>query len=698
MKIFWSKKSSKKGSALMSVMCMMTFVIMMATIALTAVSSAHTNMVHEYKIQQAYYTAKSAAETTADYISSIGGPNSSNPNTSSLAYKLSTIAGQDGVKIEGEWTRGTTLGDYKVDIYGTPDPKVFKIVSTSEYNNATRTTALLVGPTTYDSGVNDFEDAVVGKREISKIGGNCRILGGLSTEEPFTGDNHNSAQRFSGNISSLTNVTLSMQKANTTEYFENHYGKGYYLIAGTIDDYGNMSGYLGLENTVAYTTTASDELDKNHSPWEYYSYFISGGVFRISHADPKDSGGILYKFASASGIPANEKAILVGGDFKFDTQSYAEFDAPVYVRGVLDLPDAANVVFKEPVYIYCDSTNRVKIKGNVTFEKGLYIYDETKVDQAYNNISGWSPAYGSNDRFTYYDNMLRDKLTIPSSKVDQYDYWVFSADERKQMGLDPAATSDVTGVVTKDEDKVNKYDFKVVKVNNVDTCQVDVTKNGTTTTMDGVAGKIVNYNNNTLTDKDCYRFTINESGYINSFNFQTGEYKEIIFDTNAPGGGYRDLYIRVATNDFSLQTHSNACRFFVKGRGNVYFFLSGTNIFKRGETVIQSMDFPGEPHFFFISNSSQDTLTIHFDAGSKTAESDTFDMFLYAPYTNITINGQLAFNGIIVGNDVEITGTSLERPFTYKSPVDSNGVPWSGGLANKTPTTTRYGVVMRLRS
>ncbi|MGN0660229.1 MAG: hypothetical protein ACI4JX_00760, partial [Oscillospiraceae bacterium] len=58
--ILLQRAVNKKGSVLFSVLCVMTFVVLLASIALAVTTSANQSMVYEVKEQQAYYTAKSA--------------------------------------------------------------------------------------------------------------------------------------------------------------------------------------------------------------------------------------------------------------------------------------------------------------------------------------------------------------------------------------------------------------------------------------------------------------------------------------------------------------------------------------------------------------------------------------------------------------------------------------------------------------
>lgn len=677
----------------MSVMCIMTFVIILGTVALTVTDAAHKNVVYQNKVQQAYYTAKSAAETTASYIMQ----HSSNKNATDGemakelydiydAYKADTTAAWSaGVNyIKGENSADTAIGSYSVDIYPTTNPNVFKIVANSNYQGITSSTAILVGP---NSGGAGYDDAIVGTGSAG-LSGSPQVSGGMTLNMPTISKNTGDIY-VGGNVTNTGNIDFAeLQHAFTTAYFESKYSSGLSIISsgnvvnedGTpmLNSEGKPISNGDLSIGDIFTTRDINGNNDDADVWKYYSYLACKGNFKIKAWANKSPEN--HSFATK--VTSEDKAILVGGDFITESVQYGIFDAPVYVGGIMNLQGAENIVFNKPVYIVGDTTSKdkIQIKGKVEFKEGLYIKDSSKVTEI--NITDTNGNkrdnnsfvhYGDDSGFEKYEQLLEQKLKIPKQKLDMYGLYDFG-DHEDEMGLNGHENDVKNYKITNDSNNLASLKYTI---------------NGTETTIPTVG----TYENNEI--------TINDSGYITKFDLnscRTGGVT-VCFDTNDySNGGYKDIYIRIATTDFGDANHFRDCYFTVKGKGNAYLYLEGDKRWVVNQCQINSVDEPGQPHFWLISNSEnkgeRENATIFFGGGTSGGADGRVEAYVYAPKTNIHFGGSTGFYGFVVGNKISLSsgsGVALE----YVPPKNPDG---SYNTSYSSDPSVSYSILLRTRN
>lgn len=667
----------------MSVMCVMSFVIILATVALTVTEAAHQNVVYQNKIQQAYFTAKSAADKTQAYISSIGGPSSS-ADEGTLRKELYDISQDLTSHIEGN-LQHSTIGDYQVDIYPTTNPNVFKVVATSTWKEITSSAAILVGPT---SGGALYDDAIVGTGSTA-LEGSPQVGGGMTLNMSDMSKSSNGDVYIGGTITNTGSLNFGdNQHAYTTEYFQNHRNSSLSMIAsGDIANTGKLS--VGRIYTVSSVTSNDNDQDV----WQYYSYLVCKDEFKIKDWDVwNDDPTKRVRFAAQ--VSSQDKAILCGGNFISVSSKIAEIHAPVYIGGGIDLQSADDgqhgIVFKEPVYIDCNGSNpRIQIKGNVTFEGGLYIRDASIVhngdilDKNGQDVHTASYIhYGDDPAFATYNALLNQKLLIPQQRVDMYQPYEFTDTQRAAMGMDS------------NEGTANEY--KITVTNDSSNQVISCLK----TYVGGALQS--SQSNGTYANND---ITISESGYISQFNLvgcKSDDAVTIYFDTRtAENNVYKDIYLRLTTTDCEEPNNMRGCKFYVRGKGNVYFYLDGEIKFHAHQLPIKSIDDRYQPHFWIISNSTNKNLgysnaTIYFNDGTNTSQNDDArnEFYIYAPGTVIQFDGSTGFYGFMVGYSVRCASGSGVA-LTYVQPKNADGTPNNSYSQGSNVT---YGTLLRLRS
>lgn len=669
----------------MSVMCVMSFVIILATVALTVTAAAHQNVVYQNNIQQAYFTAKSAADRTQSYISSIGGPSSS-ADEGTLRKELYDISQDLTSHIEGN-LQHSTIGDYQVDIYPTTNPNVFKVVASSKWKEITSSAAILVGPT---SGGASYDDAIVGTGGPAALEGSPQVGGGMTLNMPDMSKSSNGDVYIGGTVTNTGSLNFGdNQHAYLTSYFQSHRNSSLSMIAsGDIANTGKLS--VGRIYTVSSVTSNDNDQDV----WQYYSYLVCKDEFKIKDWDGWDNNETKrVRFAAA--VSGDEKAILCGGNFVSVSSKIAEIHAPVYIGGGIDLQNVNDsqhgIVFKEPVYIDCNGTNpRIQIKGNVTFEKGLYIRRTDLVsngdilDKSGQDVHNASYIhYGDDPAFETYNALLNQKLLIPQQRVNMYSDYEFTDDQRAAMGMDG------------NQNTANEYKITVApdpSSNQVISC-LKTYKSGALQSSQSNG----TYENNDI--------TISESGYISQFNLvgcKSDDAVTIYFDTRtAENNVYKDIYLRLTTTDCENKDNMRGCKFYVRGKGNVYFFLDGDLKFRAHQLPIKSIDDRYQPHFWIISNSTQKNLgyanaTIYFDDGTSTSQNDDArnEFYIYAPGTVIQFDGSTGFYGFMVGYSVRCASGSGVA-LTYVQPKNADGTE---NNAYSQGSNVTYGTLLRLRS
>lgn len=659
--ILLQRAVNKKGSVLFSVLCVMTFVVLLASIALAVTTSANQSMVYEVKEQQAYYTAKSAVDSVASYLNANGVADNGDTSLSTKLAQLDwskctdpTAANPwekdeatggykywaDGDYVKGEWSdEYDKIGKYRVDIFPTAAKNIFKVIAESEYDGHKGYSAAFLRPGKVSAL---FEDAIVGLGAES-LTGSPQAGGGITLNQSVV-DKSKGDIYIGGNVTNTGSIDFAeLQHAFTTEYFESNYLSGFSLISGN----GNLS--IGDQFTIASITNQNNDADV----WKYYSYLVCKGNFKIKAWADKSPEN--HNFAAK--VTSEQKGIFVGGNFTTESVSAGTFSAPVYIKGNLNLENGnSKIVFKYPVYVEGNAV----VKGGVKFEAGLYVRGSALVTEA----GGMDGDLYVDDAaaFDKCEEIYQEKLKIPQEKVDSYGDWVFTSQQREKMGMDG------------NEDAVNNYSI----TNNSGTPRLSITKNGVTTpAFDG------------------YTITINESGILSELNLRgtTNGGTTIYFDTNKPGSSkFQNIYIRI-TKNITDKDDLNKCRFIVKGKGNVFLFLDGDNSWSSDECLMATDDPTDiQPRMFLISNSKNSSTTVKLGS-IMTPEQSGAKLYVYAPYIDVITSGSFGFYGAIIGKSLAASSGSGQA-YKFVPPDTSQTDEANGGLPAGT-TSSGYSVYQR---
>lgn len=658
----------------MTVMCIMTFVIMMATICLTAVDAAHKNVVHRNEVQQAYYTAKSAAEKTAAYIQGHMPNETAADGTMEkelfdiyTAYKNALDAGTDtsSFYIKGEDSGDTAIGSYTVDIYPTSNPQVFKVVANSKYHNNDGSLAILVGPS---GGGTGLEDAIVSTEGGDvNIGGSAHMMGSISVDK---NNFEISSIYFGGSVCNAGgNIIINSENGMHQDYFTSSISKGSVF---RIDATGNIEINKGR---CSYTNNSifgeNNSADETICTYDYYSYIVSDGDITLKGFGA--SYGTPNLFSRATNT--TDHTIFCKGKFK--TESCKSF----------------------------------------TIDGNLYSGSEA-------NIGG----DGSGGTLTVTGNMfVNGNLTLSGLNLNvEGNLYVSGTINKNGNSLTTAQTYNVTS------DEIENNAASVIAVYNKEMLYAKNSqqyKDWTFTTeqleaMEGSSAKQWAPKANNRNGSSSYYCTdeiVNSSGKLtlNTTNINVGsnEYGGIVFDTNVystttpypsgnftidqvatPTGDYQDLYLELTSSVSGLGKPSIE----VWGRGNVYIYLPNNIKWKVSEISIYCKDYPTESHVYFISNDSASKIDydsnniICFSSlnGTKTRQGTelrpgTTDYFyIYCPNGNVEIGGSSGIAGAVIAKYPNLTSGS-NLPNLFVPPVDSkgnsigiNGITASSGLTN----------------
>lgn len=652
MNILLRRTVNKKGSVLFCVLCIMTFVVLLSGIALTVATSANQNMIFEVSEQQAYYTAKSAVDSVATYLNVNG---VSDKGDSSLSTKLALLDYSnctatdaddpwekddtgaykfwpDGTYVKGDWSATYDgIGKYKADVFPTAAKNIFKVVAESEYEGHHGYSAGLLRP---GKTQNIFEDAIVGLGSES-LTGSPQTAGGITVNQSKL-DKSNGDIYIGGNVTNTGDINFAeLQHAFTSEHFENNYASGLFIISGN----GNLS--IGDQFTIVSITNQANDEDV----WKFYSYLVCRGNFKIKAWADKSPEN--HSFATK--VMGEDKGILVGGNFTFESVQAGTFDAPVYIGGDLNIYGSEKVVFNGPVCVEGNAT----VKGGVKFNNGLYVKGTANVTEAggaVGDVKGYDSAL-----FEKYKDKLEEKLKIPQEKVDSYGEWQFSDQQKEKMGMNG------------NEAAVKNYAIIKKDVSGTKLPCLDVTQNGITNTA--ITG---------------YEITINDSGILSDINLRETPNggTTIYFDTNLPGAvtgkKYKNLYIRI-TKNITDKDDLNKCKFIVKGKGNVYLYLDGDNSWTSDENVMTTDDPSSkQPRLFLISNSHNDSTKINL-GGTITSEQDRFKLYVYAPFIDIKTHGSFGFYGAMIGRGIDGSSGSGQA-YEFIPPDTSQTDEANGGM------------------
>lgn len=683
--ILLKRAVSKKGSVLFCVLCVMTFVVMLAGIALALTSSAHQSVIYEENNQQAYYTAKSAVDSVVAYLDSNGTTGSG----TTLSYKVGQLDSENykkvvnfadailtadeinkirdpwpkdtdqrrsnwdtaagaGTYVAGEWsTDYAGIGKYRVDIYPTLAKGLYKIIAESEYKGHTSVVAAVISP---GKAQAFFEDAIVGLSSAT-INGSTRIIGGLALNTPTFA---NSSVYLGGNITNKGTLDFSQnQNAIPKANFERAISSGEHLMLSAQGDL--KVGKIKCE----------DEPIWDQKMFQYYAYLVCENNLTFYEWNHKDA----YVFASQySDNSINSKGIFAGGDLLSEaSDTSATFTSTVYVKGSFKIK-GGDCLFKEPVYVQNINVNG----GTFVFEKGLYILDGSTSNisagitgNIYCNnttlISGSSLLPSDIDgKIDECEEVMQEKLA-QCNKVDNYGNWEFTADQNKMMGVNATAAELKT---------VNQYTIDVAG---------------------GQPRLTTTYNDVSIANTG-YNLQIKNSGVINAFDLQGSSNGNcyIYIDTNTINSSgasvYKNIYIGVNCN--VTKDNLNKCKFFIKGKGNVYFYLFDGKTWKSNEMTITGDDFDTadgglQPHLFMISNSSSSNNPNDavIDLGSANGTDwDLFSVYIYAPNGLAGQTGSSGFRGAIISKYVfEDGGSNCSCKFISPSSKAEEGSGFPNG-------------------
>ena len=700
MNILWRRSASKKGAALMSVMCIMTFVIILGTVALTVTDAAHKNVIYQLKIQQAYYTAKSAAEKTASYISShTADPSAADGTMEKMLYDVHTnykatvdsgadVSWAPGVNYIAGLENTSDLGSYVVDIYPTINPNVFKLNARANYLGFEGKTAILIGPSTGGSGL---EDALVALGSYAS-GGTPSYRGGIITS--YTGElKSTSGTSVGGNICSLGTVNLYGDGGTVKGIYEDEFykqdGSKTYL-----PEY-RMVAAKNLILTQAWCLGSGDKV----SIYEFYTHFAAENIVldgmdcastcNISNqAIEKGYDAMMIaknnfyfgrSYDTEAGITINRKTqnvtvyspIYVGNDFVIGNNENGKFTfkGDVYVAGDFIVQGATDVTFEGTVYV----------AGNVNdSQKG----SNFKINKLVKNAGSNSTFVSKKEEF----EKKYDDLQSIVQNVDNYDKWPFSDAEKKKMS------------------EGKQY--------------------GTVTLVENKGSKEI-----------CYDNWINQSGTINAITQPTaasaGE-QSLVFDTNiyseepvrssdgvhitpgTPTGKYQDLYIKIN----SIPTSQLTFNWVARGEGAVYLYFDdsvknfdalgccGTYTAKPTGDISEENSYNEVSQhvskIVFISDSDMNMkwASTSNDAAWQGSNNRLQELrcFIYLPNGKVTLGDNGSYLGAVVCNSVEANGgseTSRSARKAYVPLVDAKGKVVSlGGVSG----TVNYDILLRSRS
>lgn len=709
--ILLKRAVSKKGSVLFCVLCVMTFVVMLAGIALALTSSAHQSVIYEEKNQQAYYTAKSAVDSVVAYLDSNGTTGSG----TTLSYKVgqldsenykkvvnfsdASLTSDEVNKIKDPWPKDTTqrrsnwdtaagagtyiagewstdyagIGKYRVDVYPTLAKGLYKIIAESDYKGHTSVVAAIVVP---GKSQALFEDAIVGLGGAG-IAGSSRVCGGIALNVPGGFDGKNSPYGgqdvyLGGNITNTGDINLQEnQHAVPITTFNNIQTTQQNII---IAARGNLSvGQTIIEGT-------------SKAVWPYYSYLVAEKDLTIKNWESKDN----YYFANIiDDDTINHKGILVGGNFLQGAGSTgATFSSSVYVKGNINFSNGGTFIFEQPVYVLGNINLQ---NGTFVFKNGLYVKGSANISvdsftgDLYSDSINFHSNAGARTLNSYSttiqgdidacENVYQEKLSI-CDKVNNYSDWVFTSQQREKMGLD--------GV---DSNSYNHYSIDV---------------NGSMPKLN-VSGK-------TISTQSGNNLTINDSGVIEKFTLKnsTNGATTINFDTRNgadPSGNqkYKNLYIRLnpVSNSISKKVTGddvNKCTINIIGKGNVFLYLDTGVRWESNEVSITGNDNTAidgglQPHLFIISNDSSSSYNDYIiNVGSANGTNgDRFAFYLYVPNGAISQGGSSGFRGSAIAKYVNECGGS-NCSFSFISPATGNTDEANDGMPNSSSASSGYSV------
>ena len=666
--IYWQKQISKKGSALMSVLCIMSFVIILATISITVTSAAHKNVVYENKIQQAYYTAKSAVDKTAEYISAIGGPKATAAEDTMAkelydihtAYMADTSLPWDaGVNyISGKPQNDTSIGSYTVDIYPTTNPNVFKVVANSEYQGITGQTAALVGPS---KGGIGLDDALVSTSSFTESG-SAHWQGGISVDQP----------ELNINASYLGNSLCNTRDINITGYngmYNSHF-----------DDYIDGGGVLrivaGHNANIAqtYCTYAPYGYTKDDrvSIYNYYSFFVTGNDLTLKSW--AEAGEKLIKVGSLAG--SGDKGILCGGKFIMDSSCRgAQFDMPIYVKNDANFDFSGDVTVNGDVFVKGNLTTNadIVINGKLVVGGNININGSGSIKVKDDNIHKGVSETEFETQATEVEKLYLQQLKY-ANNATLYDDWKFTAEQQEAMDNGPVWN-------VKCVQNSNPLDYYKHEIINESGSLASITSNGV---QKGDGGIVI--------DTNIYSTepTFDATGKLDKTN---------------PGvktNKYKDIYIKV-TNSINIQDNPSIE---IWGRGNVYFYLENGVKWYGDQTAIYSRDYLHESHFYIISNweTTENIVRIPSLNGTLlrggTSDDDCIrgsqtsaQFYIYCPNGGVSIGGSSGIAGAVIAKYPKLdSGSNLTNKFV--TPLDSEGKPIS---INGAMASTSVSILMRSR-